>query len=156
MTKFNLGEKTGKKVNSAVVAKTMMTTRDDNGERLFTSEEFLTAQQVSSFFSRLAAKKRLPDLNQDDDDAFAAENESDLQVLEEIVAQEVSLQHPIIYNFHNVCDLITNSKMKKFTVLVLRQMCIYFDIDVSDIQVKMKQPYIDKLTALVQQCSCSA
>ncbi len=49
---------TGFKANPADVAKATMTTRDDNGDRMFTSEEFLTTQQVSSFFSRLASKKQ--------------------------------------------------------------------------------------------------
>ena len=33
-------------------------TRNPNGERLFTVSEFLTPRQVTSFFSRLAAKVR--------------------------------------------------------------------------------------------------
>ncbi len=73
--KFNTGETTGFKANPAHAAKAMMTTKNDNGDRMFTSEEFLTTQQVSSFFSRLASKKRLPNV-QDDDDALAVENET--------------------------------------------------------------------------------
>ena len=53
---------------------------------------------------------------QDDDDAIAAENETDLQDLQEMVVHEVSLQHPIIYDHHNMCELIRNSKMKRFAV----------------------------------------
>ena len=153
-TKFNLGETTGFKANPADVAKAMMTTRDDNGDRMFTSEEFLTTQQVPSFFSHLASKKRLPDV-QDDDDAIAAENETDIQGLQEMVVQEVSLQHPILYDRHNLCELISNSKMKRFAVPVLRQMCIHFDTDIKDIKANQKQPCIDKLTAFVGQCSCA-
>ena len=153
-TKFNLGETTGFKANPADVAKAMMTTRDDNGDRMFKSEEFLTTQQVSSFFSRLASKKRLPNA-QDDDDAIAAEKETDLQDLQEMVVQEVSLQHPIIYDRHNMCELISKSKMKRFAVPMLKQMCIHFDIDIQDIKAKLKQPYIDKLTAFVGQCLCA-
>ena len=153
-TKFNLGETTGFKANPDDVAKAMMTTRDDNGDRMFTSEEFLTTQQVSSFFSRLASKKRLPDV-QDDDDAIAAENETHLQDLQEMVIQEVSLQHPIIYDRHNMCELISNSKMKRFAVPMLKQMCIHFDIDIKDIKANLKQPYINKLTVFVGQCSCA-
>ena len=153
-TKFNLGETTGFKANPADVAKAMMTTRDDHGDRLFTSEEFLTTQQVSSFFSRLASRKRLPDV-QDDDDAIAAENETDLQDLQEMVVHEVSLQHPIIYDRHNLCKLISKSKMKIFAVPMLKQMCIHFDIDIKDIKANLKQPYMDKLTVFVGQCSCA-
>ncbi len=59
---------------------------------MFTSEEFFTTHQVSSFFSHLASKKRLPNV-QDDEDALAAEKETDLQDLQNLVVQEVSLQH---------------------------------------------------------------
>lgn len=134
-----MGETTGFKANPADVAKAMMTTRDDNGDRMFTSEEFLTTQQVSSFFSRLASKKRLPSV-QDGDDALAAENETDYYDLQELVVQEVCLQHPIFYDRHNLCELISNSKMKRFAVPMLRQVCIHFDIDVNDIEANLKQP----------------
>ena len=39
-----------------------MGARDSEGNRLFTSAEVLTSQQVASFFTRLAAKQRLPDV----------------------------------------------------------------------------------------------
>ena len=45
----------------------MMTTRDDNGDHMLSSEEFLTTRQVSSFFSRLVGKKRLPNVQDNDD-----------------------------------------------------------------------------------------
>ncbi|KAK3709651.1 hypothetical protein QZH41_010981, partial [Actinostola sp. cb2023] len=39
---FLIGETTGQKANPASVAKAMMTVRDSNGNRIFTSDEFLT------------------------------------------------------------------------------------------------------------------
>ena len=58
-SKFRIGETTGQKADTASVARSMMTARDSNGNRLFTSSEFLTGQKVSSFFSRLASKRTL-------------------------------------------------------------------------------------------------
>ena len=49
-SKFCIGQTTGQKADAASVSKSMMTARDSNGQRLFTSAEFLTNQQVSSFF----------------------------------------------------------------------------------------------------------
>ena len=49
-SKFRIGQATGQKADAASVSKSMMTARDSNGQRLFTSAEFLTSQQVSSFF----------------------------------------------------------------------------------------------------------
>lgn len=48
--KFQIGERTGLKADPASVATAMRKAKDVNGERLFDSTEFLTAQQVASFF----------------------------------------------------------------------------------------------------------
>ena len=48
--KFSIGESTGNKANPVAVAKSMISARDSNGQRLFSSAEFLTSQQISSFF----------------------------------------------------------------------------------------------------------
>ena len=45
-----LDRQLGQKADAASVSKSMMTARDSNGQRLITSAEFLTSQQVSSFF----------------------------------------------------------------------------------------------------------
>ena len=58
-SKFRIGETTNQKADGALVSKSMMTARDSNGKRLFTSSEFLTRQQVSSIFSRLSSKRKL-------------------------------------------------------------------------------------------------
>lgn len=47
------------KADAASVSKSMMTARESDGASLFTSSEFLTSQQVSSFFLRLFSKRKL-------------------------------------------------------------------------------------------------
>ena len=49
--KFDLGEISGRKSDPQSVARAMMAARDSEGNRLFASAEFLTSQQVASFFS---------------------------------------------------------------------------------------------------------
>ena len=66
--KFQIGERTGLKADPASVATAMRKAKDVNGERLFESTEFLTAQQVASFFPRLAAKKTTDEDTEDDDE----------------------------------------------------------------------------------------
>ena len=44
------------KLDAEAVAKEMRRARGSNGERLFKVSEFVTAHQVASFFSRVAAK----------------------------------------------------------------------------------------------------
>ena len=54
--KFKIGQESGMKLDAEAVAKEMRRARGSNGERLFKVSEFLTAHQVASFFSRVAAK----------------------------------------------------------------------------------------------------
>ena len=56
--KFNIGQSTGRKVDASLVARDMRHARDSNGERLFKSSEFLTTQQITSYFIRLSATLR--------------------------------------------------------------------------------------------------
>ena len=54
--KFQIEERTGKKANPTEVSKATRTEKDNNGESLFSYGDFLTSQQISNYFSRLAAK----------------------------------------------------------------------------------------------------
>lgn len=56
--KFFLGQETGHKVEAVNVAQEMRYAKDEAGSRRFTIDEFLSPQQVQSFFSRMAAKLR--------------------------------------------------------------------------------------------------
>ena len=56
--KFNIGQSTGRKVDASFVARDMRHVRGSNGERLFKSSEFLTIQQITSYFTRLSATVR--------------------------------------------------------------------------------------------------
>ncbi|KAI8510762.1 hypothetical protein Bbelb_116780 [Branchiostoma belcheri] len=55
-----------KKSDPQTVSKAMKHARDSQGQRLFRVNDFLTTQQVSSYFSRLAAKRRKT--TEDDED----------------------------------------------------------------------------------------
>ena len=77
LSKFLIGEQTGQKVNACTVARSMISARDTNGDRLFTSAELLTGQQIASYFSRLASRRTLQDRNstqtESDDESAEAE-----------------------------------------------------------------------------------
>ena len=153
--KFDLREISGRKSDPESVARAMMAARDLGGNRLFTSAEFLTSQQVASFFSRLADKRRLPDVTSGSDgEADDAETESALQELSNAVMREVSLEHPIVYDCYNICDLISSSKLSSFSVQMLKEFCNFFEIDTSHVKVKRKKPYLDLLVAFGKNCSC--
>ena len=156
-SKFRIGESTGKKADAASVSKSMMTARDSNGNRLFSSSEFLTSQQVSSFFSRLSSKRKLEDdemTESDFEENQNVENEKAFDELRSEVLQEVALTHPICYDRYDICELIANSKLSIFAIQMLKDICEHFDIPTTDIKVKRKAPYIDKLIAFGKNCTC--
>ena len=55
--RFQIGQESGHiKADREKVSRDMRYARRDNGERRFNVEEFLTAQQIQSYFSHTAAK----------------------------------------------------------------------------------------------------
>ena len=58
-SRFQTGEETGQKASPPQVSRLMMTAKDASGNHMFSSSEFLTVQQITSFFSRLASKRSL-------------------------------------------------------------------------------------------------
>jgi len=155
-SKFFFGESTGQKVDAASVSKSMMTARDSNGSRLFTSSEFLTSQQISSFFSRLASR-RSQDQATDSDNELEdqnMENEEAFSDLRSEILRDVALVHPICYDNHNLCELIANSKLTKFAIQMLRDICEHFDIPTADITIRKKAPYIERIVAFGKKCTC--
>ncbi len=104
--KFDIGEQTGCKFNSCDFEADMRKCRNENNERRFTREEWLTSNQIKSFFSRLAAarKKRREIGAEDERDVDPTQDVDDSEVeFEERVCQindivdQIGIQHPIIY-----------------------------------------------------------
>ena len=158
-SKFDIGETSGQKISAASVAKAMMTARDNNGDRLFTSSEFLTSQQISDFFSRLAAKRSLQvDVEEEeedsDDESEIREAEKRISKISEDVINEIVPKHPICYDHHNLCELAERSKLSTFGIAMLREICDHFDLSTEDIKTKRKAPYVAKLEGLLKMCSC--
>ena len=125
IAKFQIGEQTGQKADPTSVSRVMRTAKDSNGERLFDSTEFLTSQQMVSFFSRLASMRSLNDVaeaqSDEDEEQNEVNRESQLQALRNQVTSDISIQqvHPIAYDAHNICDLVKNSKLSTFSMKML-------------------------------------
>lgn len=159
--KFRRGEETGRKADPASVARAMMTAKDAHGSRLFTSGDFLTANQVAGFFSRLASKKSLADdpdavesaTEEAEEDIGTATVEADFQEMMNVVVDDLLPKHPLIYDSHNLCELASKGKFTTFAVSVLREMCCSFGIDVEDIHVKRRKPYADRLQSFCDACT---
>ena len=63
------------KADSNNVSKLMRKVRSADGSFTFDASSYLTSQQVASFFSRLAAKKVVPDRYEEDEDEYGGKTE---------------------------------------------------------------------------------
>ena len=100
----------------------MRRAKDSNGNRLFSINEFLTAQQVQTFFSRLASKRSVDIVDEEDkEEEISARHEEALSEMRQEVSTLVALQHPIIHDTFNICELVSKAKLvATFNVSVLR------------------------------------
>ena len=91
-----------------------MTAKDAHGSKLFTSGDFLTANQVAGFSSRLASKKAVaedPDATEStteeaEEDIGAATVEADFQEMMNSFVDDLLPKHPLTYDSHNLCELV--------------------------------------------------
>ena len=161
-SKFKVGQETGLKLDPEDVARDMRYARNQEGEKLFTVSEFLTARQIQSYFSRKASKLR--NAHSDDEqsdqeedvieDVMAAEDEAAHENVRTAVLQEVALRHPIVFDTFNLCDINGSGKLRKLRVSMPRSICEYFDIEVRNIKQTRKVPYLSFLGELLERCDC--
>lgn len=158
LSKFLIGEQTGQKINAASVARTMISARDTSGNRMFTRSEFLTAQQITSYFSRLAAKRKIQGdhtvQTESDSDDESAEVEMDFSDLRGEILENIQPVHPISFDNYNLCEMMGQAKLSKFAVAMLNRICVNFEIPVDDIKVHKKAPYISRIEEFLKKCSC--
>ena len=84
---FLEGEETGRKQSAVDVCSKMKTLRDGNGKKMFKKEEWLAAEQISRYFSRLSVMYRTGRLAIDQADPSPAQDEEEDFVAE---AEEIS------------------------------------------------------------------
>ena len=114
----------------------MVSAKNASGNRLFTSDDFLSGSQIAEFFSRLSAKKTLHEAEEFEDDFQSAENEARIEELTNVAVHELQLRHPITYDVYDLRDMVARSKLNNFSVSVLKD------------KVNCKQPYMKKIHAV--------
>ena len=138
---FDAGEQTGQKADPADVSKAMRSARNSDGSRLFGKSDFLTPQQIASFFSRLAKKRRgnaAGDKDNKDGDVendgdceeddvnrkdFQKREEQEIEQLSASLIDAIGLKHPIMFDRHNICELTSQRKLSKFSVCMVQEIC---------------------------------
>ena len=104
----------------------MRRARDGSGARLFRIEGFLMPQQIAAFFSRLAVQSRqqVDEGEIHKEDISATVEESNFDDVRKDVNQNVNLQHLIIVDEYDVCQLVHNKGLKKITINMMEKLCV--------------------------------
>ena len=104
----------------------MRRARDESGARLFRIEKFLMPQQITAFFSRLAVQSRqqVDEGEIHEEDISAIVEESNFDDVRKNVNQNVNLQHPIIVDQYDVCQLVHNKELQKITIGMMEKLCL--------------------------------
>ena len=135
VSKFNIGQDLGRKMGPEVVAREMRLEKDSSRVRLFRVNEFLTPLQITSFFSRLAAKIRQQPATVaqevEEEDTTAANEEENFACTREFVLAElqsaVPLVHPIVCYQQNLCEMVKADSLSKQKLGQLQFFCSELD-----------------------------
>ena len=150
--KFNLGQATGQKQDPSTVARDMRFAKKMDGSKLFHSEEYLSPQQVQSYFSRIAAKSRQCDITELD--IAASQDQQMLDATRQVVLDQVQLLHPIVFDNLDICAMYKGNRLKQLSISMLSTICDYFDTPTAGFNQKRKAEYIAALSELVLTCEC--
>ena len=117
------------------VSKSMRKARLTSGEPMFKVDEYLTSQQIASFFWRETAKKKsTQDVETETQkDQQAVERETSLQDLQNDVTDSISICHPIMHGDYNLCNYASNKKLDKLSILLLQDICTSLQLDIFNI-----------------------
>jgi len=153
--KFKVGEKTGFKADPARVAQDMRHAKHEDGSPRFTIDDFLAPQQIKSYFSRMAAKFRQESHEVEDEwDGRAVAEQDAYSSAHAQVLEECRLIHPITYDTYNLCELYARNKLTKLSVPILRIICSNFEMEINNLPLRLKKPYVLLIEELVRPCSC--
>ena len=134
----------------------MRVARGCGGQRQFTPEELLAANQIQGFFSRRAKSKNQAVVEAEDDFVAAELEDAMASVRNEAINQTQPI-HPVTFDGYNHCDLAATGRLCKLTVPVLRDICCHFELEISSKSQQLprrKAPYVEMLEKHVRACSC--
>lgn len=155
--KFDAGERTGKKSNGEEVAEQMRRACTPGGCRLFSVDEFLTPQQISSYFSRKAAKNRKLTENDIVADAMA----NTLQQVASQVADALNDKEnedkdgeTSCYQFNDLilCNM-DKDELRRQKMTILKKVCSSHDIPGAS--GRKKEAYVEALFSYIRSNPCS-
>ena len=102
---FSIGQETGHKLDAAAVTRDMRFAKDKGRNRRFPVDDFLTPQQVQSYFSRAAAKVKKTQEETPEEDITATEDEAAYSLTRQTILDQCLLSHPVTFESFNLCNL---------------------------------------------------
>lgn len=102
-----------------------------------------TLQQSKSQVSFLACKKSAAQVGESKDEGEELEaqvEEEDIENLVTNIINVISVIHPMMFDTYDLCDLAIGSKISKFSISMLQEICTFYDLDTSFIKAKREKP----------------
>ena len=147
--KFRIGQTTGRKLDTKMLAREMQRALGPDSKRLFQASEFLAASQVASFFSRqsAAARQSVPD----EMDIRASQEEINFNQAKDAV-ETIQLQHPLVYDQYNLMAM--EGTLKNLKLSMLQRVCEDLELDIPLPPIRRKAPYLALLEDITNKCTC--
>ena len=162
--KFDAGSVSRLKADPIQVSNEMKFVKDKNGNLLFSPEEWRTALQISSFFSRLSAIQRQRQTERGElqeprdeipeEDSEARESEIFFNDLGQAVLHDMTVpHHPIEVRTRNICELSRAKKLQTLKLSELKEICESLQLAVVGSPAR-KKSFIEPLETYVKTCTC--
>ena len=139
--KFLIRQSTGIKADPSQVARDLRNARTESGKRRFSIDEFLTPQQIKSYFSRKAAKTKQVVADEEATE-LAQKDHQTYSSARETIIRECQIERPIMSDTYDVCKLYSEGKLTKLNVALLRHFSIFFSMDVDGLSQHRKAHHI--------------
>ena len=108
----------------------------------------------TEIFSRLTSNRRKLVCEEESQDEELNNSDQLHQEIVQDVVQEVCKDHPIMYDIYDICDHSRQDILNKFNVKMLKAICKLFELSFTSKSLKVD--LIDKIKAMVAECSCSS
>ncbi|CAB4024260.1 Hypothetical predicted protein [Paramuricea clavata] len=162
--KFQAGETSGNKADPRTVSREMKFKKDGNGKLFFQPDEWKTAQQIKSFFSRYSAtlrrqqigvvgeeEEKEQELTEEDMEAW--ETEATLQDLRDAIYSQMRQEHPIQVGEINICDLSLAGKLQNLKIVQLKTVSSELGSNIQGSQAR-KKSFLEPLEEFAKSCKC--
>ena len=135
----------------------MRRVKHSDGCNIFDKCDCLTPLQIAGFFFLLSAKKTYS-VEQSSEEQEPERNEliteKAIEEMSNEVTKALTRQYPIMYETYNICEILGQSKLAKFSIWTLQNICAALELDVASMTGKLKQPYMEIIEGVVARCGC--